>query len=48
MRIKRRDGQVFVIKPEKRSGSPLAVKGVKINLSREEILRSIEDGRRKV
>ena len=48
VRIKRRDGQVFVIKPEKRSGSPLAVKGVKINLSREEILRSIEDGRRKV
>jgi len=25
VRIKRRDGQVFVIKPQKRKGSPLAV-----------------------
>jgi hypothetical protein len=46
VRIKRRDGQVFIIKPQKREGSPLAVSGVKINLSRKEILQSIEDGRR--
>jgi PHD/YefM family antitoxin component YafN of YafNO toxin-antitoxin module len=48
VRIKRRDGQVFVIKPEKRQGSPLAVEGIKLNLSREEILRSIEEGRREI
>jgi len=46
VRIKRRDGQVFVIKPQKRKGSPLAVDGIKVNLSRREILQSIEDGRR--
>ncbi len=46
VRIKRRDGQVFVIKPQKRKGSPLAVKGVNLNLSRYEILQSIEEGRR--
>jgi antitoxin (DNA-binding transcriptional repressor) of toxin-antitoxin stability system len=46
VRIKRRDGQVFVIKPQKRKGSPLAVNGIKLNLSRSEILQSIEEGRR--
>jgi antitoxin (DNA-binding transcriptional repressor) of toxin-antitoxin stability system len=46
VRIKRRDGQVFVIKPQKRVGSPLAVDGIKLNLSRQEILKSIEEGRR--
>ena len=46
VRIKRRDGQVFVIKPQKRKGSPLAVDGIKVNLSRREILQSIEEGRR--
>jgi hypothetical protein len=46
VRIKRLDGQVFVIKPQKRVGSPLAVDGIKFNLSRREILQSIEEGRR--
>ncbi|MCK7481839.1 MAG: type II toxin-antitoxin system Phd/YefM family antitoxin [Candidatus Moduliflexus flocculans] len=45
VRIKRRDGQVFVIKPQKRVGSPLDVDGIKLNLSRQEILESIEEGR---
>lgn len=46
VRIKRRDGQVFVIKPQKRKGSPLAVDGLNLNLSRDEILKSIKEGRR--
>ena len=46
VRIKRRDGQVFVIRPQKRKGSPLAVNGIKLKLSRHEILQSIEEGRR--
>jgi antitoxin (DNA-binding transcriptional repressor) of toxin-antitoxin stability system len=46
VRIKRRDGQVFVIKPEKREGSPLDVNGIKKKLSRREILQSIEEGRK--
>lgn len=31
VRIKRRDGQVFVIKPQKRRWSPLDVDGIKQN-----------------
>jgi PHD/YefM family antitoxin component YafN of YafNO toxin-antitoxin module len=46
VRIKRRDGQVFVIKPQKRKGSPLDVDGIDLNLSRSEILQSIKEGRR--
>ena len=46
VRIKRRDGQVFVIKPEKREGSPLDVNGIKKKLSRREIFQSSEEGRR--
>ena len=46
VRIKRRDGQVFVIKPQKRKGSPLDVDGIKTKLSRREILQSIEEGRK--
>jgi hypothetical protein len=46
VRIRRRDGQVFVIKPQKRKGSPLDVDGIKKKLSRREILESIEEGRR--
>ncbi len=48
VRIKRRDGRVFVIKPEKREGSPLAVEGLKLGLGRGEILKSIEEGRREI
>ena len=29
VRIRRRDGQVFVIRPQKRKGSPLAVQGIR-------------------
>jgi hypothetical protein len=47
-RIKRRDGQVFVIRPEKQEGSPLAVTGLDLKLSRAEILQSIQEGRREV
>jgi antitoxin (DNA-binding transcriptional repressor) of toxin-antitoxin stability system len=46
VRIKRRDGQVFIIKPQKREGSPLAVEGVDVNLTRKEILQSIVEGHR--
>jgi hypothetical protein len=46
VRIKRRDGQVFVIKPQKPKGSPLDVDGIKTKLSRREILQSIEEGRK--
>jgi hypothetical protein len=34
---------MFVIKPQKHKGSPLAVDGIKKKLSRREILQSIEE-----
>ena len=46
VRIRRRDGRVFVIRPEQRTGSPLDVPGLDLKLSREEILESIREGRR--
>ena len=46
VRIKRRDGQVFVIRPQKRKGSPLDVGGVDLKLTRDEILESIKESRR--
>ncbi|GAB4418834.1 MAG: hypothetical protein Kow002_06010 [Anaerolineales bacterium] len=46
VRIKRRDGQVFVIRPQKRQGSPLDIEGVQLNLTRDEILESIAESRR--
>ncbi len=46
VRIKRRDGQVFIIKPQTRRGSPLDVAGLDLNLTLPEILQSIQEGRR--
>ena len=46
VRIKRKDGQVFVIKPEPRQGSPLDVPGIDLDLSAEEIIQFVHEGRR--
>jgi hypothetical protein len=46
VRIKRRDGQVFIIKPEMRAGSPLDVPGIDTNLNASEIIEFIQEGRR--
>jgi PHD/YefM family antitoxin component YafN of YafNO toxin-antitoxin module len=46
VRIRRRDGQVFVIKPQTRRSSPLDVDGIDLNLTLPEILESIQEGRR--
>ena len=47
VRIKRLDGQVFVITLYQRAGSPLDVKGLNLDWTREEILESIQEGRRR-
>ena len=44
--ITRRDGQVFVVKPRPRQGSPLDVPGIDLGLSAEEIVSAIREGRR--
>jgi hypothetical protein len=46
VRIKRRDGQVFVIRPQKRKGSPLDINGVDLDLTCDEILKSIKESHR--
>ena len=48
VRIQRRDGQSFVLVPEQRNTSPLAIAGITLAqpISREDILASIQEGRR--
>lgn len=46
VRIRRRDGSTYVLRPEPRRGSPLDVEGLDLGLGREEILASIREGRR--
>lgn len=47
VRIRRRDGLVFVVKPERRSESPLDVEGLDLGLTVEEIIEAVREGRRK-
>jgi hypothetical protein len=44
--IRRKDGQVFVLKPQSRPGSALDVEGVDLNLSASEVVGFIHEGRR--
>jgi len=46
VRIKRKDGQVFIIKPQSQKGSPLNVVGLDLDLTGDEILEAIKEGRR--
>ena len=48
VRIRRRDGQVFLLKPELASKSHLDVPGISLNLGREEIVAMVRAGRRTV
>jgi PAS domain-containing protein len=47
VRIRRKDGRVFVLRPEAVSGSPLDVPGINLDLTREEIVDFVRAGRRK-
>lgn len=44
--IRRRDGQVFIVRAGARSGSPLDVPAVRTNLSREEVVGLVRESRR--
>lgn len=46
VRIRRKDGQVFVLRPEQTAGSPLDVPSIGARLNRDEILDAIREGRR--
>jgi hypothetical protein len=45
VRIKRRDGQVFIIKPEAKQGSPFDVPGIDLGISATEIVQFVQEGR---
>ena len=46
VRVKRKDGQMFVIRPEKKTGSPLDVEGVDLGITTAEIVQFIRESRR--
>ena len=45
VRIKRRDGQIYIIKPHPRTVSPLDVEGMDIGVDTSEIVALIREGR---
>ncbi len=45
VRIRRRDGRVFVVRPKEAGGSPLDLPSVDLNVSTEEIVSMIREGR---
>ena len=47
VRIKRKDGSVFTLCPEKPDTSPLEVRGVKTGVSTAEIVRAVRESRRR-
>lgn len=46
VRVKHKDGQTFLIVPEAAGGSPLEVEGVDLDLTKEEIVKFIHEGRK--
>ena len=46
VRVKRKDGQIFVIVPEAPAGSPLDIVGIDLDLTKEEIVEFIHEGRK--
>ena len=46
VRIRRRDGQVFVLRPEQRTGSPLDVPALRLRISRDDLVTAVREGRR--
>ncbi|MCU0574793.1 MAG: hypothetical protein MUC41_17650 [Syntrophobacteraceae bacterium] len=45
VRIMRKDGRVFIIRPEPRKDSPLDVEGIDLKVSTDEVVRFIREGR---
>jgi len=46
VRVKRKDGQTFVIKPEQQAGSPLDIEGIDLGITTTEIVQFIHESRR--
>ncbi len=48
IRIKRRDGRLFIVQPVTTTESPLDIEGVDLGISTEEIIDFIKEGRREM
>ena len=48
VRIKRDNGQVFVLKPEKRKRSAFDVAGIDLGVSTKEIVEFVREGRERI
>ncbi len=48
VRIRRTDGQVFVLKPEKKKHSALDVTGIDLGISTQEIIEFVREGRERL
>ena len=46
VKVKRKDGQVFIIRPEKKVSSPFAVDSVELGITTAEIVEFIRESRR--
>lgn len=46
VRVRRKDGQIFIILPEETEGSPLDIVGVDLDLTKDEIVEFIHEGRK--
>ena len=46
VKIKGKDGQIFVIKPEPNAVSPLDVEGIDLGVTTDEIIQFIHEGRK--
>ena len=46
VRIRRKDGQVFVIRPEPNVDSPLDVESIDLGMTATEIVQFVQEGRR--
>lgn len=46
VRIRRKDGKVFVIRVQPKKKSPLEVKGMNLGITTQEVLEFIDEGRK--
>jgi len=46
VRIRKRDGQKFILRPEKQTKSPLDVPGLNLRINRDEIVDIVRSSRR--
>ncbi len=46
VKVRRKDGRVFIIKPEVNAESPFAVQGIDLGFSTQEIVQFVRESRR--